>query len=86
MKHEVIGLSGRRFVIKPDPLNEGMVLCEIYGSDKEMLECISLPWNSAAVASFALDLESADAFAVSRKTVEIRTDWQHVNEVARGVV
>lgn len=86
MKHEVIGLSGRRFVIKPDPLNAGMVHCAIYGSDKEMLECISLTWDAACVASYALEIESKLAFDMVQKPVDIGTDWQAVNEVARGDV
>lgn len=85
MKHEVIGLSGRRFVIKPDPLNEGMVHCAIYGSDKEMLECISLPWEAAYFAGDALAIESNIAAGMVQKPVAIGTDWQHINEVARGV-
>lgn len=85
MKHEVIGLSGRRFVIKPDPLNEGMVHCAIYGSDKEMLECISLAWEAAWFASDALAIESNTAAGMVQKPVDIGTDWGTVSEIARGV-
>ena len=85
MKNEIIGLGGRRLIIKPDPLNAGMVHVAVYSRDDAMLEGVSLCWNAAVVASDALDMESKAAAGMVQKPVDIGTDWQRVNEVARGV-
>jgi hypothetical protein len=73
--------------VKPCPLNDGMISIAIFDRAGAMLEAVSIDYSGAAVAAGAIENVAASCEKYDKKQlVDIGTDWQQVNEFARGVV
>lgn len=86
MKNTIVGVAGRRLVVKFNALENGMLLLVICDRHGEPMGCIKLDIHTAMAAASAIELTAKYVEKYqAKKPVDIGTDWQHVNEVARGI-